>query len=209
MKSVKVWIRAAAGVTAAALTLGGTSACSGSKTPSGPAAATSAAAGAGATTSAPAGANAGTGAAPAKSGGATASATPVLADGRSAAYLTGLNTSKRTTTFDLIDFLTGDKAKAEWKKEHPEQPDGPDNDYLIVNNNKKLRTLPVDPKAKVLVLATLGSTDHKTITFAALPAFLKQRNKGLTVTPPQINVLPFWLTVKHGTVTGFEEQFLP
>ena len=203
MKSVKVWIRAAAGVAALALTLGGMAACGGSKTPSGPAA-----------TSAPAtaGANAGVGAAPVTSGPATTTsqpAAPVLADGRSAVYLTGLDTAAKTTTFDLIEFLTGNAAKAEWKKEHPEQPDGPDNDYLIVNNNKKLRTLPVDPKAKVLVLATLGSTDHKTITFAALPAFLKKRNKGFTVTPPQISMLPFWLTVKDGTVTRFEEQFLP
>jgi hypothetical protein len=139
----------------------------------------------------------------------SAPAAPVLADGRSAVYLTGLDTTKRTTTFDLIEFLTGAAAKTEWKKEHPDQPDGPDNDYMIINNNKKLRTLPVDPKAKVVVLATLGGTDTKTVTFAALPAFLKKRNKVITATPPQISVLPFWLTVKHGIVTGFEEQFLP
>jgi len=207
MKSVKVWIRAAAGATALALTLGGMSACGGSKTPSGSGA-----------TSAPAttGANSGVGAAPVKSDPAkpdpattSQPAAPVLADGRSAVYLTGLDTAAKTTTFDLIEFLTGPAAKAEWKKEHPEQPDGPDNDYLIVNNNKKLRTLPVDPKAKCVVLATLGGTDTKTITFAALPAFLKKRNKGIAVTPPQISVLPFWLTVKHGTVTGFQEQYLP
>jgi hypothetical protein len=203
MKSVKVWIRAAAGVTALGLTLGGTSACSGSKAPSNRATATSA--------PAAAGANAGAGAAPVKSEPATASssAAPVLADGRSAVYLTGLDTAGKTTTFDLIEFLTGDAAKAEWKKEHPEQPDGPDNDYMIINNNKKLRTLPVGPKAKCVVLATLGDTDTKTITFAALPGFLKKRNKGIAITPPQISVLPFWLTVKHGTVTGFQEQFLP
>src|SRR3954471_851688 len=94
MKSLKVWIRAAAGVTALALTLGGTSACGGSKTPSGSAA-----------TSAPAttGANAGAGAAPVKSEPATTTppAAPVLADGRSAVYLTGLDTAAKTTTFDL------------------------------------------------------------------------------------------------------------
>ena len=202
MKSVKVWIRAAAGVTALAVTLGGMSACGESKAPSGSA-----------PTSAPAttGANAGVGAAPAKSDPATTTppAAPVLADGRSAVYLTGLDTAAKTTTFDLIEFLTGPAAKAEWKKEHPEQPDGPDNDYMIINNNKKLRTLPVDPKANCRVLATLGGIDTKTVTFTALPGFLKKRNKGVAVTPPQISMLPFWLTVKHGTVTGFEEQFLP
>jgi hypothetical protein len=202
MKSVKVWIRAVAGTTALVVTLGGTSACGGSGTPSSnpAAAATSASA------PADADASAGAGAAPVKS---AATATPVLPDGRSAVYLTGLDVAGKTTTFDLIEFLTGDAAKAEWKKEHPDQPDGPDDDYMIVNNNKKLRTLPVDPAAKCIVLATLGGVDTKTITFAALPAFLKKRNKGYTVTPPQISMLPFWLTVKHGTVTRFEEQFLP
>ena len=204
MRSVGVWIRAAAGVIVLALTLGGTSACGGSEKPPGQA---------GAATSAPAatGANAGAGAAPAKSDApaTSAPAAPVLADGRSAVYLTGLDTGKKTTTFDLIEFLTGDAAKAEWKKEHPDQPDGPDNDYMIINNNKKLRTLPVDPKANCRVLATLGGIDTKTVTFTALPGFLKKRNKGIAVAPPQISVLPFWLTVKHGTVTGFEEQFLP
>jgi hypothetical protein len=201
MKSVPVWIRASAGVTALALTLGGTSGCGGSKTPSSPAAATTAPAGAGTT--------AGAGAAPVKSEAATASAAPVLPDGRSAAYLTGLDPAGKTVTFDLIEFLTGDAAKAEWKKEHPDQPEGPDDDYLIVNNNKKLRTLPVDPRAKCVVLATLGGTGTRTITFAALPAFLRELDKDVTVTPPQISVLPFWLTVKHGTVTRLEEQFLP
>jgi hypothetical protein len=140
---------------------------------------------------------------------ATATASPVLADGRSAAYLTGLNGSKNTVTLDLIEFLTGDAAKAEWKKEHPENPDGPDNDYLIVNKNKKLRTLPVTAGAKCVVLSTLGSTDTKTISFAELPAYLKKQSKGITVTPPSINPLPFWLTVKNGAVTRFEQQFLP
>jgi hypothetical protein len=31
----------------------------------------------------------------------------------------------------------------------------------------------------------------------------------MTLTPPDLAVLPFWLTVRHGTVIGFEEQFLP
>jgi hypothetical protein len=137
------------------------------------------------------------------------SPSPVLPDGRSAVYLTAVNATKNTVSFDLIEFLTGGAAKAEWKKQHPDTADGPDNDYMIVNNNEKLRTLPVAADAKCVVLSTLGGTDTKTIGFAALPAFLKQHNKGMELTPPQISILPFWLTVKDGTVTKFEEQFLP
>lgn len=82
-------------------------------------------------------------------------AVPALPDGRSAAYLTGLDTTSNTVTFDLIEFLTGEAARAEWKEEHPENPDGPDNDYMIVNNNKKLRTLPVAADAHCVVLSML------------------------------------------------------
>src|SRR5689334_2300856 len=87
-------------------------------------------------TAAPIGGNSGTAAAGAGDAPATTAATTpsaaasaVLPDGRSPVYLTGLVTGKSTVTFDLIQFLTGDAAKTEWKKQHPEQPDGPDNDY--------------------------------------------------------------------------------
>jgi hypothetical protein len=80
---------------------------------------------------------------------------------------------------------------------------------MIINNNKKLRTLPVAAGAKCVALATLGGTDTKTVTFAALPALLKKQNDGITLDAPQIAVLPFWLTVKNGEVVKLEEQFLP
>ncbi|MFI5895157.1 hypothetical protein ACIA5D_34160 [Actinoplanes sp. NPDC051513] len=139
----------------------------------------------------------------------SAAPSPVLPDGRSPVYLTGLDATKNTVTFDLIEFLTGEAAKAEWKKQHPDQPDGPDNDYMIINNNTKLRTLPAAAGATCVVLATLGGTDTKTITFAALPAFLEKQNEGITIDAHHLSVLPFWLTVRRGSVVKLEEQFLP
>ena len=192
MKRVHMWI----GVATLALALAG---CHDSTKPS-----TQDPAGSGALGGAPEATSA-----PPATTGPSANASPVLADGRNPVYLTALDTGKNTVTFDLIQFLTGDAAKKEWKKEHPENPDGPDNDYMIINNNKQLRTLPVAADAKCLVLSSLGGTDTKTITFAAFPAFVKQQNEGMDLTAPQIAVLPFWLTVEHGTVTRFEEQFLP
>lgn len=205
MKCINVWIRAVGGTVVLALALTGVAGCGGSATTGDAATGRSASAGTGAIS----GATAATTTPAATTGGPSASASPVLADGRSAVYLTGLDTTRNTVTFDLIKFLTGDAAKAEWKKEHPENPDGPDNDYMIVNNNKMLRTLPVAAGVQCVVLSTLGGTDTKTINFAVFPAFLKQQNKGMTLTPPDIAVLPFWLTVQHGTVIRFEEQFLP
>jgi hypothetical protein len=195
MKSVHLWLKVAGGTAVLAVLLAGAAWWRNSATTVAAAAATSA--------------PPGTGAISVASAAATISPSPVLGDGRNPVYLTGLDTAQHTVTFDLIEFLTGDAAKAEWKKEHPEQPDGPDNDYMIINNNKKLRTLPVAAGAQCVVLSTLGGTDTTTISFADLPAYLKQQNKGMTLTSPDIALLPFWLTVQHGTVTKVEEQFLP
>lgn len=196
MKRVNRWMTAVGGAAVLACALAG---CSASKPSATPAAQDSAAAGNGVISAA----------SPAGSGAPSTSPSPVLPDGRSPAYLTGLDINAGTVTFDLIEFLTGDAAKAEWKKEHPENPDGPDNDYMIINNNKKLRTLPVAANAQCVVLANLGGTDTKTISFVALPAYLQQQGKDAMPTAPDIAVLPFWLTVQHGTVVKFEEQFLP
>jgi hypothetical protein len=201
MRYVNVWIRAVGVAAVVGLAVSGAAACSGSSESDKPAKSSTASTGAG---DAPAETTAAT-----KAAEPTVSASPVLADGRNAVYLTGLNTGAKTVTFDLIEFLTGDAAKAAWKKAHPENPDGPDNDYMIVNNNKKLRTLPVAAEAKCVCLSSLGTTDTKTVGFAALPAYLKEQRKDLTVSPGQIAVLPFWLTVKDGSVVKFEEQFLP
>lgn len=131
----------------------------------------------------------------------------VLADGRHPVYLTGLDASKRRITFDLIQFLTGETAQKAWIKDHPEEPDGPPNDYLIVNENVKLRTLPVSSAVTVKVLNTDDLTAETTpIPFADFPAHL---TKDLDKTDKYLWVLPFWLTVMQGQVVLIEEQFLP
>ncbi len=202
----RTWVRSAGGTAALALALSGVAGCSASATTAGTSAGSSASAGVGTVSGAPA---TPTDTSTDATDRPSPSASLAVPDGRSAAYLTGVDGSAKTLTFDPIDFLTGDAAKTEWKKEHPENPDGPDNDYLIVNDDKTLRTLPVAPDAQCVVLSTLGGTDTKTISFAAFPAFLKQQSDGMTLPPPDISPLPFWLTVQHGTIVKIEEQFTP
>jgi hypothetical protein len=204
MKRVHMWIRAVGASAVLVLAVSGTTGCRGSTTAASSPGNTAASAGTGASSGVT------TAIAPAAAtGGPSADASPVLVDGRSAVYLTGLDTTHQTVTFDLIEFLTGEAAKAQWKKEHPQNPDGPDNDYMIVNNNALSRTLPVASDVPCVVLSTLSGTDTKTISFGAFPACLKHQNTGMTLTTPDIAVLPFWLTVQHGKVIRFEEQFLP
>jgi hypothetical protein len=130
---------------------------------------------------------------------------PVLADGRHAAYLTGLDVGKRTLTFDKIDFLTGEAAKKAYLKENPGETDGPPNDYMIVNDNPLLRTLPIADAATITIVdLTSGALKSKETTLGALPAYFASEKGG-----KQLWHDPFWLTVKRGQITRIEEQFLP
>jgi hypothetical protein len=202
MKRITMWIRTAGGTAVLALALSGAAGCQAPATTGGTPAGDSASTGAvSGTTATPSTA--------ASQPSPSPSAAPAVADGRNAAYLTGLDATANTVTFDPIDFLTGDAAKTEWKKEHPENPDGPENDYMIVNNDHTLQTLPVAANAQCVVLSTLGGTDTKTISFAAFPAFITQQGQGMNLTPPDISFLPFCLTVQQGKVVKIEEQFVP
>jgi hypothetical protein len=137
-------------------------------------------------------------------------ASVILADGRSPVYLTSIDVAHHTLTFDLIQFLTGDAAKAAWKKANPgSTQDGPDNDYFIVNDNPKLRTLPVVTPVDVEVvdMNSTGGVANKPIAFADLQAYLAANEPGGP--KGQLGWHPFWLTVTGGQIVKIEEQFLP
>jgi len=141
---------------------------------------------------------------PASSVSAPASA-PVLADGRHAAYLTHLDVGKKTLSFDKVEFLTGDAAKKAYLKQNPGETDGPPNDYLIVNDNRLVRTLPIADAATIEIVDTSsGSLSSKKITLSALPAYFAAEKGGKYIWHD-----PFWLTVKNGQIRKIEEQFLP
>ena len=125
---------------------------------------------------------------------ASEATTQVLPDGRSPVFITSIDATHRKLTFDLIIFLTGQAAKDEWKKEG-NTGDGPPNDYLIVNNNPKLRTLPVSSSASITYNDPNNSFAPTSVSLAGLKGPFKYR--------------PFWITVTGGTITKIEEQFVP
>jgi hypothetical protein len=122
---------------------------------------------------------------------------PVLADGRHPVLPTKVDAAGRKVTFDLIVFLTGQAAKDEWLKQNPQDPSGPPNDYMVVNNNPLLRTLPVSANVAVKAIKD-GTADLVPIPFADLPA---------QADPPGSRI--FWITVAKGQITQMEEQFVP
>jgi hypothetical protein len=129
--------------------------------------------------------------------------TPALEDGRHAAMITGLDAAAGTLQVDVIQFLTGGAAIAAWDEAHPDDPGGPPNDYFIVNDNPRLRVLPVATGVTVTVVD--GVEQHE-IAWADLPARLAgaPMTVGNAVWPN-----PFWLTVSDGTITAIDEQYIP
>jgi hypothetical protein len=134
------------------------------------------------------------------------SAELVLEDGRHAVYLTDLDVDGRTVEVDVIQFLTGDEAIAAWNEAHPDDPGGPPNDYVIVNQNPRLRQLPVADTVRVTVPDFEGGLHAREIAFADLPARLAGNPM-----PGQGRIWPnpFWLTVVDDTVTAMDEQYIP
>jgi hypothetical protein len=131
------------------------------------------------------------------------SAEAILADGRHPVFITSIDVGKRTMRFDLLIFLTGEKAKEEWAKTHPGE-EGPMNDYMIVNNNPKLRTLPVIADARIQIIDPehYDPTTLLEVDLAKLRAEVEKLGGGASAGP-------FWITVRADKITRVEEQFIP
>jgi hypothetical protein len=130
-----------------------------------------------------------------------------LPDGRHAVLLHAADLPGRTLTVDVIQFLTGQAARDAYQADHPDDPDGPPNDYYLLNVNPRLRTLPVAADVEVeLVLLHLGEgADLKPSSWERLLDDLA----GAPSDQDLISYSPFWLTLDDGVVTRIEEQYLP
>src|SRR5574341_840103 len=139
--------------------------------------------------------------APVAAGPTTTGRPVVLVDGRHMAFLTRVDASRRTITFDLIQFYTGEQAKREASKDGHRQYPAP-NDFYIRNVSRRLRTLPVRPDATITVitLAWQGrnySDEHVPVSLAKLATFMPADG------------LPFSMTVRNGQVVKIAEVFIP
>jgi hypothetical protein len=140
----------------------------------------------------------------------TAEASPTIEDGRNFAFIKAVDTSSDpvTVTFDLAYFLQGDAAAQAAKDHGDEYP--PPNDYYIVNDNPKLRTVPLAPEAPLVLLDWNHCCDQ---TFDGdLTDFAKAFAEGELTVDGHLykgNVSQYWLIVKSGVIVKIEEQYLP
>ncbi len=132
-------------------------------------------------------------------------ATPVLDDGRHFVFVKELpGAPPDRMTFDLAEFLTGDAA-AEAATEHGDESPPP-NDYYIVNDNPRLRTLAIAPDAELRILDWADCCSSFVAGDLGLLAdALAHGDPTGTYRPSS----PFWITVSGGVIVTIEEQYLP
>jgi hypothetical protein len=105
--------------------------------------------------------------------------------------------------FDLAYFLTGDEATQAAKDHGDEYP--PPNDYYIVNDNPKLRWLPVSASVKVKYIPNEMCCDLVSGNFDAWAEAVNET----TMTDYAGKNAPWWITVSGGQIVKIEQQYLP
>ena len=136
----------------------------------------------------------------------TSSPTPELDDGRHFGYIRSIDTASQTMVFDLAYFLTGDEAN-EAAEEHGDEVPVP-NDYYIVNDNPKLRTLAVAPDVEIWVIDWGNCCDPvKGEVQPFVDAFGTKQHAWDAMY--QGAESQYWVTVDDGVVVEIEEQYLP
>ena len=111
--------------------------------------------------------------------------------------------SKKTIVADYAQLLTGDAAAAAATAHGDESP--PPNDYYIVNDNPKLRTLSVLADAEVkLTTKSDGTTAGPNGYPVSLAEFASLFNS-----TPAIRSSPYYVTLTDGKVSLISEMYVP
>ncbi len=107
-------------------------------------------------------------------------------------------------TVDYAQLLSGDEAAAAATARGSESP--PPNDYFIVNDNNKLRTIAANPKIKVTVTSMAEGIEPAgyQMPFGEWYDVLIGMSSNNFVKDG-----PYWITIKGGVIVAIEEQFLP
>ena len=126
---------------------------------------------------------------------------PEIEDGRHFVFVK--RAKDGSVTFDLAYLLTGKDAAQAAKDAGQELP--VPNDYFIVNDNPKLRTVPVAGGAKIMVYDwSKCCDDYTSITFDEFAGYIASPTDDFHGT-----LSPYWLRVQGGQIVKIEEQYLP
>jgi hypothetical protein len=161
------------------------------------------------TVTAPTGPTAETGpTAPTGSTGETGSPPAELEDGEHFGFVEKVDPTDGTLVLDLAYFLTGEAAN-EAAAEHGDEVPVP-NDYYIVNDNDRLRTLTLADDVELSLLDWNHCCDER--FQGDLDSFARAIDEGTFEAGGVVyngTLSPYWLTVEDGEVVRIEEQYLP
>jgi hypothetical protein len=126
---------------------------------------------------------------------------PEIEDGRHFVFVK--RAKGGSVTFDLAYLLTGKDAEQAAKDAGQELP--VPNDYFIVNDNPKLRTVPVADGVKIHVYDWSTCCDtYTSISYDDFAGYISTPTDDFHGT-----LSPYWLTVRGGSIVKIEEQYLP
>lgn len=136
----------------------------------------------------------------------TASANPdTLEDGQHLVMVTdgGEQDGRPAVRFDLAIFMTGADAQA-YASSHG--IDKLTNDYLIVNDNPRLRWMPLAAEAKIrsIPVGTCCKLRKSTVD-----GFLAAATGSAMTDYPDMHTTWWWITVSGGLITRIDQQYLP
>ena len=140
----------------------------------------------------------------------TSQASPLIEDGRNFAFIKRVDAKADppTITYDLAIFLSGDEAN-QAAKEHGDETPVP-NDYYVINDNPRLRTVPLAADARLALVDWNHCCDP---TFeGVLSDFARAFEEGgITVDGHRYmgNLSSYWLVAKDGVIVRIEEQYTP
>lgn len=129
-----------------------------------------------------------------------------LEDGRHFGYIRSVDVEAQTMRFDLAYFLTGEEAN-DAAAEHGDEVPVP-NDYYIVNDNPRLRTLRIDPGVEVWVIDWTDCCDLVRGEIQPFVDAFETRHHPWDALY-QGRQAPYWVTVEDGVVVKIEVQYLP
>jgi hypothetical protein len=132
------------------------------------------------------------------------SGSPVLEDGHHFVYVTSASRLEDGTSeveFDLTYFYTGDRAEQEADERDDVASDG----YYIVNDNDRLRTLPLADDVEVNYIPVDACCELQEGNVDAWLEAVLETNQ----TAYGGKDVPWWFTVEGGVITRIEQQYLP
>lgn len=125
---------------------------------------------------------------------------PVLEDGRHFVFARSARDDPASLRFDLAEFLTDQEAEEAAEDRGDEAFDG----YYIVNDNPRLRTLPVADAVRVRYIPISACCD---LVEGTWDQFAEAVN-GTAQTDLDASA-PWWVTVRGGQIMRIEQQYLP